>query len=188
LGWDQFGLWKANTTDFEVFTTAQSGTLITSFVQINNIAQIILDRRGDQGRTPTFTQTDFAVRHSVKFGRDNRFILRGDVDILNVFNQGIITNLGLNPSGQGGNIINTQNFSVLDARYGLISPAQATTCAASPSPAQCRLVAAYSTFQQQGSPLLLEDARGALGHNNFYNYPSARQAKRTIRFGLRLLF
>jgi hypothetical protein len=112
----------------------------------------------------------------------------GDTDILNVFNQGIITNLGLNPSGQGGNIINTQIFNVLNPLFNLITPAQMAACATSPSPGQCRLVTAYSTFQQQGSPEILAAARGATGANPFYNYPSARQAKRTVRFGLRFLF
>ncbi len=188
LSWSQLGLWNAHTTDFQVFTTAMSGTVITSFVNINNISQIILDRRGDQGRTPTFTQTDFAVNHSFKFGADNRFTLKGDVDILNVFNQSIITNLGLNPSGQGGNLINTQIFDVLNPAFMLITPAQTTACQSAPSPAQCRLITAYGTFQQQGSPEILAAARGSLGANPFYNYPSARQGKRTVRFGLRLLF
>ncbi len=188
LDWDQFGLWKSNTTDFELFTTAQSGTLITSFVDINNISQIILTKRGDQGRTPTFTQTDFAIHHTIKLGRDGRFLLKLDVDALNVFNQHIVTNLGLNPSGQGGNVINTTNFNPLDAAFHLVTPEQEAACVVSASPGQCRLIAAYHTFQLNGSPELLAAAQGIVGHNPFYNLPSSWQALRTIRYGIRLVF
>ncbi len=190
LGWDQFGLWKNNTTDFEVFTTAASGTVITSFVNINNISQIILTKRGDQGRTPTFTQTDFAMHHTIKFGRDGRFSLKLDADVINVFNQFIVVNKGINPSGQGGNIINTQNFNPLNPTYNLVSAAQTTACNANPSTSQqCLLVAAYQTFQLQGSPELLAAASAPGGtHNPFYNLPSSYQAKRTVRYGIRFLF
>ena len=190
LNWNQFGLWKSNTTDFEVFTTAQSGTVITSFVDINNISQIVLTKRGDQGRTPTFTQTDFAVHHSIKFGRDGRFTLKLDADILNVFNQYHVVNLGRNPSGQGGNVINTQNFLSLSPAYHLVTPTQEAHCASLPTANQnqCRLIASYATFQLKGSPELLAAAQATGGHNPFYNLPSAWQAKRQIRYGIRFLF
>ncbi len=189
LGWDKIGLWKSNTTDFSVFSFIQSGTVITSFVNINNISQIILDKRGDQGRTPTFSQTNMAVTHTIKFGRDSRFALKMDADVLNLFNQYIVTNRGLNPSGQGGNVINTTNFSVLTPRYNLVSPAQQTACNANPATSQqCLLISAYKTFQLNGSPGLLADARGAAGHNNFYNFPSSYQGKRQVRYGIRFTF
>lgn len=185
LNWSQFGLWKANTTDFEVFTTASSGTLITSFVNINNISQIVLTKRGDQGRTPVFTQTDFALRHSIKFGRDDRFTIKGDFDAINVFNQRIVTNLGLNPSGQGGNIINTGAFNVLLPANGLITQEQLTACGNNQQP--CFIIA-YKNFQQNGSPAILAAANAPAGRNVFYNHPVQRQGKRTIRYGLRFIF
>lgn len=189
LGWDQFGLWKNNITDFSVFTTAQSGTLITSFVDIINFSQIVLTSRGDQGRTPVFTQTDLAVHHNIKFGKDARYTLKLDLDILNVFNEYNITNLGVNPSGQGGNIINTTNFNPLDPRFNLVSASQSAACAANPSTQQqCLLIASYQTFQLRGSPELVAAAQGSPGHNPFYNLPSAWQTKRQIRYGIRLLF
>jgi hypothetical protein len=187
LGWDQFGLWKNNETDFILFQTAQSGTVITSFVNINAIQQIILTKRGDQGRTPAFTQTDFAVRHRVNFGKDNRFAIVGDVDVINLWNQYIVTNIGSNPTGQGGNLINTQNFSVTDPAFNLITPAQIAACSAGGSQQPC-LLAAYRKFQDSGSPELLAAAQSLTGRNVFYNVPSAYQAKRTVRFGLRFLF
>ncbi len=189
LGWDKFGLWKSNSTDFEVFTTATSGSVITTFVDINNISQIILTRRGDQGRTPVFTQTDLALHHNIKFGRDGRFTLKLDADVINALNQYIVLNKGLNPSGQGGNVINTQNFNPLDTRFNLITPAQTAACNANPATTQqCQLITAYKTFQLQGSPELLALAQAAQGHNPFYNLPSSYQGKRTVRYGIRLLF
>lgn len=189
LGWDQFGLWENNTTDFSFFTTAQSGTLITTFFDLNNYSQLVLTKRGDQGRTPMFTQTDFAIHHGIRFGKDARYTLKLDLDILNLFNEYNITNLGLNPSGQGGNIINLTNFNPLDPNFHLVSDAQSTACAANPSAQQqCLLIAAYQTFQLQGSPEMVAAAQGAIGHNPFYNLPTAWQTKRQIRYGIRLLF
>ncbi len=189
FGWEKLGLWESNSTDFSVFTTAQSGTPITSFVDINNVSQIVLTRRGDQGRTPVFTQTDLAVHHNIRFGREGRFTLKLDADVLNLFNEYNITNLGLNPSGQGGNIINTTNFNPLDSRFHLVSAAQQTACNANPTTSQqCLLNAAYQTFQLHGSPELVAAAQGSVGHNPFYNLPSAWQAKRQIRYGIRLIF
>lgn len=189
LGWDKFGLWKSNRTDFSVFTTAQSGTVVTSFVNLNNIAQIVMTRRGDQGRTPTFYQTDFAVHHNIEFGREGRFTLKLDADIINAFNQNIVTNLGLNPSGQGGNVISNFNFNPLDVRFNLVSPAQQAACAANPGTEfQCLLVTAYQTFQQNGSPELLAAAQDPAARNPFYNLPTAYQPKRTVRYGVRFVF
>jgi hypothetical protein len=188
LNWSRFGLWKSHTTDFEVFTTASSGSLITSFANVNGIEQIILTKRGDQGRTPLFTQTDFAVRHTFKFGRDGKYQIKADVDVINVFNQYIVTNLGLNPDGQGGNIIANINFNPLDTSYGLISAAEITACNATASPTQCKLITAYRRFQTGGSAHMLEVAQNPANRNPFYDVPSSYQAKRQIRYGIRFIF
>lgn len=189
LGWDRFGLWKSNYTDFGVFQLFQSGTVLTSFVNINNISQIILTRRGDQGRTPTFSQTNFNVTHNIKFGQDGKYVLKLDADVLNLWNQNIVTNRGVNPSGQGGNIISTTNFNPLLARYNLVTPAEATACNANPATSQqCLLIASYRNFQLHGSPEMLADAIGVTGHNPFYNVDAAYQTKRQVRYGVRFVF
>jgi hypothetical protein len=157
-------------------------------VNINGIEQIILDHRGDLGRTPTFSQVDMIVHHYIKFGNDGRFQLALDGEVLNLFNQHIVTNRGLNPDGQGGNIINNTNFSVTDPQFHLITDAQRAACQASGHNTQCLLVTGYAAFQRNGSPELLAAARAAAGHNVFYNYPSAYQGKRQVRYGVRLLF
>jgi len=188
LDWDRFGLWKSNSTAFGLFGFIESGTVITSFVNINGIEQIILDKRGDLGRTPTFSQVDLELHHYIKFGDDGRFKLALDGEVLNLFNQHIVTNRGLNPDGQGGNIINNTNFSVTDPQFNLISPSQRAACTAGPSPTQCLLIAGYASFQRNGSQGILDAARAAANHNVFYNVDSSWQGKRQVRYGVRLLF
>jgi hypothetical protein len=76
---------SSNSTQFSAFQTFQSGTPQTTFV--NWFAGTVFDRRGDMGRAPTFSQTDLGVSHTYKFGRDDRFALNGNVNILNLLDQ-----------------------------------------------------------------------------------------------------
>lgn len=82
---------KSNSTQLSVFQTIQSGTPQTTFVTF--FAGTVFDKRGDLGRSPTFSQTDFGVSHTYKFGRDNRFALTGNVNILNLFDQDTVLTL-----------------------------------------------------------------------------------------------
>lgn len=75
----------SNSTQFSVFQTIQSGTPQTTFV--NLFAATVFDERGDLGRSPRFSQTDFSVSHTYRFGRDNRFGVNAFVNILNLFDQ-----------------------------------------------------------------------------------------------------
>ncbi len=78
--------WKsAHTTDVGLFQYAGSGTPLTTVVQTVNQIPIMVEGRGDMGRTPFLTQTDFMVGHTVKFGEVKR--LRFEFNALNVFNQ-----------------------------------------------------------------------------------------------------
>ena len=56
--------------------------------------------RGDLGRSPVFSQTDFSATHRYRFGRDNRFTMAFDVNFLNLFDQATVTGIytTLNPS------------------------------------------------------------------------------------------
>ena len=86
LGRKQF-----NTTEFKAFFLGTSGTPISTAVSAYS-ANTFLFGRGDLGRTDTYTQTDFAVTHKYKFGRDQRYTLAFDLDVLNAFNQNAVTN------------------------------------------------------------------------------------------------
>jgi hypothetical protein len=67
FGGYSFNWWGSskNTTDVSFFTTAQSGTPLTTVITLYS-AGTVLRGRGDQGRTPAFTQTDFTASHKVK--------------------------------------------------------------------------------------------------------------------------
>lgn len=76
-----------NELELSTFFTAQSGTPITTRVDLIDNAYIPLFGRGDLGRTDMFTQTDAALAYRYRFGRDNRFGLQFNVDVLNLFNE-----------------------------------------------------------------------------------------------------
>lgn len=88
VDWEQlFGFGRGNSTELSLFTTAQSGTPLTTRIDFYGIDSVILNGRGDLGRTETFTQTDLAFRHKFRFGSDNRFAIAFDLDLLNAFNE-----------------------------------------------------------------------------------------------------
>lgn len=78
---------KTNSTEVSAFTTMQSGTPVTTFYQLYSVTTTLYDKRGDLGRTEKFTETDFAVRHRYRFGRDGKFIIEPFVNIRNLFNE-----------------------------------------------------------------------------------------------------
>lgn len=82
---DWFGKAKGNETQFSLFTTAQSGTPLTSFYTF--YAASVLYGRGNLGRTDGFTQTDFAVQHKFRFGSNEQYGLTFEFNALNLFNE-----------------------------------------------------------------------------------------------------
>lgn len=62
-----------------------SGTPVTTYVNTVNQTQVMVNGRGDMGRTPVLTRTDFLAAHDVKMGGDRR--LRLELNVLNMFNQ-----------------------------------------------------------------------------------------------------
>lgn len=86
-GW--FGS-KSNETTAALFTTAQSGTPITTTVELSG-NEVILNGRGDLGRTPVFTRSDVSFNHRYRFGSDNRYSVILTLNIDNVFNESNIT-------------------------------------------------------------------------------------------------
>ncbi len=94
-----FGKLKNNETKFSMFQTIQMGTPQTSFYSF--VAAAVLYGRGNLGRTPAFSQTDFAVQHRYKIKED--YAVEFNFNVLNLFNQatvlGVQTNLNaINPS------------------------------------------------------------------------------------------
>ena len=62
-----------------------SGTPVTTYVNTVNQIPVMVNGRGDMGRTPVLTQTDLIVSHEMKGRGQNR--VRLELQVLNAFNQ-----------------------------------------------------------------------------------------------------
>jgi len=77
---------KTNSTEISAFQTFQQGSPLTTLWSFDGSTTIAY-HRGDLGRMPMFTQTDLNISHRYKFGRDGRFTLVGDFNVLNLWDQ-----------------------------------------------------------------------------------------------------
>ena len=154
---------KTNSTELSVFQTVQSGTPNSTL--ISYIVPIFQTRRGDLGRNPTFSQTDFAVSHKYRFGRDNRFTLVGDLNILNLLDQDTVVGVQNVRTG----------VTLSPATFGLSEIAGANAFTAG------TLATQINTYLQ-GTPTALNRTRTDYGQANAF------QGARSVRFGFRLLF
>lgn len=159
---------RTHSTDFSYFTTFQSGTPQSTLVAFHSTGTpIFLNERGDMGRTEMLTQTDFAVSHKYKFGRDSRFTFAADVNILNLFNEANVTSLSTTLSA--------------------VNLPETVICV---NPATCTNVQAINELT---NGLLYTNAvnymNGALNRKtNAYGLANGFQGPRSVRFGFRLMF
>ena len=72
-------------TQIGAFFFGGSGTPITTYVNSLDLEPLMVNGRGDLGRTPFLSHTDLLVAHEIKRG-DNQKI-RLELNVLNVFNQ-----------------------------------------------------------------------------------------------------
>ncbi|MEZ5344752.1 MAG: TonB-dependent receptor [Pyrinomonadaceae bacterium] len=79
--------------EMSAFFIGQSGTPLTTRVDLIDNAYIPLFGRGDLGRTEVFTETDASMVYRYKFGRDNKFTMQLNVDVLNLFNENHVLGL-----------------------------------------------------------------------------------------------
>lgn len=159
---------KTNSTELSAFTTVQSGTPVTSTV--NFITTTIFEKRGDLGRTPRFSQTDFNVTHKYRFGRDNRFTLAGNVNILNLFNQDTVTGYYTQRTNAG--------ISLNPATFGFINP-----------DGSVNYVGGINAYNR--GDLLAQIKSNLAGFNRTdprYKLADSFQGPRSVTFGFRLLF
>jgi len=75
-----------NESTMSVFSTAQSGTPLTTTTELAG-NEVIFNGRGDLGRTPVFSRTDFAFNHRYKFGRDDRLSVVFNFNVNNILNE-----------------------------------------------------------------------------------------------------
>ncbi len=157
---------KTNSTELSAFQTIASGTpMTTSIFGASTVTPQILNERGDLGRSPTFTQTDFNVTHRYKFGRDNRYTVAMDLNFLNIWDQDTVTGIypTMNPSTAPVNAAAVAGGSQVAYANGLTSGTLYNA------------IIARINSQPDRS-----DIR--------YKTPQLYQSPRAVRFGFRFLF
>lgn len=161
---------KSNETTISAFTTAQSGTPITTTVEIF-ANEVILNGRGDLGRTEMFTQTDLGLQHRYRFGRDNRFALVFNTNVTNLFNErNVIDVYRLKTSADAaGNAI----VDIAPENLGFTGTLPAINAAINQG------VGAQINSYLNSDPTLVDPR---------YGQPRLRQGARNVRFGFRLEF
>jgi len=94
---------KSGETLFSVNQIAFSGTPLTS--QVTFIVPVFFAGRGDLGRTPALTQTDFLIAHTINLSE--RVKMKFDANVTNLFNQAAVNNV--DPSlNRNGNLALTE--------------------------------------------------------------------------------
>ena len=168
-GFDWFGS-KSNETTISAFTTAQSGTPVTTSVEIF-ANEVILNGRGDLGRTETFTQTDLGLQHRYRFGRDNRFAMVFNLNVQNLFDERNVVDIYrlLTDADAAGNAL----VDISAENLGFASTTAAINAATSIG------VGAQINSYLNSSPTL-KDPR--------YGKPRGFQLPRNVRFGFRFEF
>jgi hypothetical protein len=162
---------KTNSTEISAFQTVTSGTpQTTSIYGQSSVTPQIFYSRGDLGRTPVFSQTDFAVTHRYRFGRDNRFTLVADLNFLNLWDQSTVTGI----------------YSTLNTTTGRPNDA-----ALFPTATAGQRASLYANGYTSGAllqPILSLLAANPDALDKRYKMPQLYQSPRTVRFGFRLLF
>lgn len=162
---------KANSTEFSAFQTVTSGLPMTTYIYgQSSITPQIFYKRGNLGRTPTFSQTDFNVTHRYRFGRDDRFTMAFDLNFLNLWDQDTVTTIYQVLNTTAGRPNDAAMFPTATAAQRPLLYANAYTSGALLQPILDRIAASPDR----------PDVR--------YGQPQLFQSPRAVRFGFRLLF
>jgi hypothetical protein len=81
----RFSPGKFGATDLGAFFILASGTPISTRVNTTQTVAVLVNGRGDMGRTPTLSTTNVQVAHTVNVAEGQR--VRVELNVLNVFNQ-----------------------------------------------------------------------------------------------------
>ncbi|MGD9564262.1 MAG: carboxypeptidase regulatory-like domain-containing protein [Pyrinomonadaceae bacterium] len=163
---------KSNTTEFAAFQTIASGApMTTSIYGQSSVTPQIFYHRGDLGRSPTFTQTDFNVTHRFKFGADGRYMIAADLNFINLWDQDTVT--GVYPT------MNTSTSRPNDAAmFPSNTPGERAQLYANGYTSGALLQPILDRFNADPTNRL--DQR--------YGMPQLFQSPRAVRFGFRFLF
>jgi hypothetical protein len=182
-----FAKWKSkgHMTDLSYFFTALQGTPQTTFVTVV-ATSIPLDKRGDLGRTPVFTQTDLGFTHRYKFGKDGRFTAAFDINALNVFNQNTVTSF----TTAKYRVSNAIAASDIDPTYNANTQTLTTVMNRilnGQIGAQIAGLASGANLSINGAPVQ-QPTEGAIRSSSLYGKDGGYQGARSIRIGFRFVF
>jgi Carboxypeptidase regulatory-like domain/TonB-dependent Receptor Plug Domain len=163
---------KSNETMVSFFQVIQSGTPQTTAVEAidGSGMYIVYTKRGDMGRTPTYTQTDLSLSHTYKFGTDGRFKFVGDITLNNAFNQHAVTALNPRRWIQDGPNDPNANFADSVAFEKAVAAGQKASF--------------YDALDTYVNP----NTSNGSNKNILYGLPSSFQGQRNLRFGFRFVF
>lgn len=169
-----------NELQLSLFYTAQSGTPLTTRVDLIDNAYIPLFGRGDLGRNEVYTEADASLAYRYKFGSDSRYAVQFNVDVLNLFNEANV--LGRFES------ISTANFSPGDFTdafgtqfVNILGPNDGFR----PDFDRAFFDGRITVNQIQ---TLINTPGNSIDPDARYNAPVAFQGGRTVRFGARFTF
>lgn len=168
---------KSNATDFSFFQQILQGTPQTTFISVV-ATSIPLSKRGDLGRTPTFWQTDLSASHKYKFGRDNRYTVAFDINVLNAFNNQSVTALGTQRYRTSNTIAGTDIDPLYDSSTQTLIPILNKIL-------NGQIGTQLSQLESGGLPSL---AGRTNPKNILYGTPQGYQGIRNVRFGMRFIF
>jgi len=97
-------------TQVGAFFYGASGTPMSSLVTSTNSADLLVNGRGDMGRTPVLTRTDLLLSHELSFAAAKR--VRFELNVVNLFNQKTARHI-FNYINKGG-IIPDRSSSFID--------------------------------------------------------------------------
>jgi hypothetical protein len=162
--YDWFGS-KSNSTEFSAFQTITSGQPQTTTIYgASTVTPQILLGRGDLGRSPMYTQTDFNLTHRMRMGNDDRYTIAFDMNFLNLFDQRTVTGV-----------------------YTTMNPSTAPVNAAALGLSNV----AYANGYTGGTllPAILARINSQADRSDVrYGLPHLFQAPRVVRMGVRFLF
>jgi hypothetical protein len=102
----QYSWGKGHATDFSIAQFVASGTPLSS--EVFYIVPVFFNGRGDLGRTPTYSQTDLLLAHTINLSE--RVKARFSANIINLFNQGAVTSVTTRINRTGGLTLTRDEF------------------------------------------------------------------------------
>jgi hypothetical protein len=109
---------RLGTTTLAPYFFLGSGTPISSQVHVQGVP-VLFNGRGDLGRTPAFSQTDFVIFHDLNLGSSETRRIRFEANFTNLFNQATVTNYNNDIDHQNDGGVNFTNTADIFKGYNV---------------------------------------------------------------------